>query len=270
MRRFAFSTAIAALLLTFSACAPQTVVPPGKQASVYFQEGEKFFEQKLYQDAIASWEKARDSYYSPELNTLAELKIAESYFLDEKYLEAAVAYEAFLKNHPDHPKVPDVLFQLGLSYLRQMNAKDQDQTVTRQALAAFETRLQRFPEKSGRPDPQIQEVKVYIDRCLNQLAAHEVEVGRYYLKTEKYNAAIHRLEGVFKKYPNYYDRDEAYYPSARPTCWPGRRPRRTKPSTTCSTSFPRASSFSPPRSSSARIIETALWPIAARQRYNSP
>jgi outer membrane protein assembly factor BamD len=43
------------------------------------------------------------------------------------------------------------------------------------------------------------------------LAAHEVEVGRYYLKAEKYPAAIHRLEGVFKKYPNYYDRAEAYY-----------------------------------------------------------
>jgi outer membrane protein assembly factor BamD len=211
MRRFAFSTVIAALLLTFSACAPQTVVPPAKQASVYFQEGEKFFEQRLYQDAIASWEKVRDSYYSPELNTLAELKIAETYFLAEQYIEAAAAYEAFLKNHPDHPKVKEVLFQLGLSYLRQMNAKDQDQTVTRQALAAFQTLQQRFPEKPGKPDPQLQEAKVYIDRCLNQLAAHEVEVGRYYLKVEKYNAAINRLEGVFKKYPNYYDRAEAYY-----------------------------------------------------------
>jgi len=206
MRHFAFSASIAALLLTFTACTPQTVVPPAKQASVSFQEGEAFFEQGLYKDAIASWEKVRDSYYSPELNTLAELKIAESYFLAEQYLEAAAAYEAFLKNHPEHPKVPDVLFQLGLSYLRQMNAKDQDQTVTRQALAAFETMRQRFPR-----DPRMEDVGVYIDRCLNQLAAHEVEVGRYYLKTEKYNAAIHRLEGVFKKYPNYYDRDEAYY-----------------------------------------------------------
>ena len=211
MRHFAFSASIAALLLTFTACTPQTVVPPAKQASVSFQEGEAFFEQGLYKDAIASWEKVRDSYYSPELNTLAELKIAESYFLAEQYLEAAAAYEAFLKSHPEHPKVKNVLFQLGLSYLRQMNAKDQDQTVTRQALAAFETLRQRFPEKPGRPDPLIDEAKVYIDRCLNQLAAHEVEVGRYYLKAEKYPAAIHRLEGVFKKYPNYYDRAEAYY-----------------------------------------------------------
>lgn len=211
MKRSLIAACFAALSLPLFACAPQTVVPPAKQASVYFQEGEKFFEQRLYQDAIASWEKVRDSYYSPELNVLAELKIAETYFLAEQYVEAAAASEAFIKNHPDHPKVPDVLFQLGLSYLRQMNAKDQDQTVTRHALVAFETFLKRIPEKQRDRDPRVAEARVYVDRCLNQLAGHEVEVGRYYLRAGQYQAAISRLSGVFKKYPNYYDRAEAYY-----------------------------------------------------------
>jgi outer membrane protein assembly factor BamD len=193
-------------LLLLTACAPKTVVPPAKQASVYFQEGEMFFEKGLYQDAITSWEKVRDSYYSPELNILAELKIAEAHFLAEQYIEAAVAYEAFLKNHPEHPKVADVLYQLGLCHIYQMLDKDQDQTSTKQALMAFETMLQRFPQ-----DRRKEEIQAYIDRCLNQLAANEVVVGRYYLKTKQYQAAINRFEGVFKKYPNYYDRAEAYY-----------------------------------------------------------
>lgn len=198
--------AAAVLFLTIAACAPQTVVPPAKQASVYFEEGESFYEQGLYQDAIASWERVRDSYYSPELNILAELKIAEAHFLAGQYVEAATAYEAFLKNHPDHAKVPDVLLQIGLSYLNQMGNKDQDQTTTRRALTAFETLKQRFPK-----DPRMEEVQVYIDRCLNQLAANEVVVAEYYLSAGKYQAAINRLEGIFRKYPNYYDRSEAYY-----------------------------------------------------------
>jgi outer membrane protein assembly factor BamD len=198
--------AVIALSLAVPACAPKTVVPPAKQASVYFQEGETFFEQGLYQDAIASWEKVRDSYYSPELNILAELKIAEAHFLAEQYIEAAPAYEAFLKSHPDHARVPDVLFQLGLCYVNQMGAKDQDQSATHRALMAFETLQQRFPQ-----DRRKEEIQVYIDRCLNQLAAHEVVIGEFYLKYKKYQAAINRLEGVFRKYPNYYDRAEAYY-----------------------------------------------------------
>lgn len=193
-------------LFLLAACAPSTVVPPAKNAGVYFQEGEEFFEKGLYRDAIASWEKVRDSYYSPELNTLAELKIAEAHFLGEEYIEAGVAYEEFLKNHPNHPRVPDALYQLGLSYVYQMLNVDQDQTATVYALNAFSTLKERFPE-----DRRMEEVQIYIDRCLNQLAASEVQIGQFYLRTKAYAASINRLEGVLKKYPNYYERDKAYY-----------------------------------------------------------
>lgn len=193
-------------LFLFSACSPTTVVPPAKSAGVYFQEGEDFYEKGLYQDAIASWEKVRDSYYSPELNTLAELKIAEAHYLAEEYIEAAVAYEAFLQNHPDHSRVADVLYQLGLSYTFQMLAPDQDQSATAYALNAFQTLKERFPE-----DRRKEEVQIYIDRCLNQLAASELNIGNYYLRTKSYAASINRVEGLLKKYPNYYERDKAYF-----------------------------------------------------------
>lgn len=189
-----------------AACAPNTIVPPAKNAGVYFQEGEGFFEKGLYKDAITSWEKVRDSYYSPELNTLAELKIAEAHFLAEEYIEAAVAYEAFIQNHPDHPRVPDVLYQLGLSYMYQILAADQDQTATNYALNAFQTLQERFPE-----DRRKEEIQIYIDRLLNQLATSELNIGQYYLRTKYFSAAISRIEGLLKKYPNYYERDKAYY-----------------------------------------------------------
>lgn len=197
---------LAATLMFLPACAPKTVVPPAKQAAVYFQEGEGFFEKGLYRDAIASWEKVRDSYFSPELNTLAELKIAEAHYLSEEYIEAAVAYEAFLKNHPDHARVPDVLYQLGLCYVQQMYNFDQDQTPTIYALNAFRTLQQRFPQ-----DRRKEEVQIYIDRALNQLAANELYIGEFYLKTKSFQASINRIEGLLKKYPNYYERDKAYF-----------------------------------------------------------
>lgn len=203
-RLFIFFILITIVLL--SACSPKTVVPPAKNAGVYFQEGEDFFERGLYQDAIASWEKVRDSYYSPEMNTLAELKIAEAHYLAEEYIEAAVAYEAFLQNHPDHPRVADVLYKLGLSYMNQVLKPDQDQSPTTYALNAFTTLKEKFPE-----DRRNEETQIYIDRCLNLLAASELNVGYYYLRTDEYAASINRIEGLLKKYPNYYERDKAYF-----------------------------------------------------------
>jgi len=204
MRRLPIFTLLFPLLII--ACSPVTVVPPAKQAGVYFEEGENFFEKGLYQDAIASWEKVRSSYYSPELNILAELKIAEAHYLAQEYTEAAVAYEAFIKAHPEHVRLPDALFQLGLCYINMMGEVDQDQSSTVQALNTFQTMQKRFPN-----DRRMEQVNIYVDRCLNYLAGHELVVGKFYFDRGQYKAAINRLEGVFKNYPNYYDRDAAYY-----------------------------------------------------------
>jgi len=206
MSRRLLSTGLASLLL-LTACASQpVVVSPANQASAHFQEGEAFFEQGYYQDAITSWEKVRQSYYSPDLNILAEMMIAEAYFADEKYVEAAVAYEAFLKNNPEHAKAQDALYRLGLANMRQMLDHDQDQMSTRQALATFRSLLQRYPQ-----EPRKAEVLAYIDHCLYQLAAHEMMVGKYYLKTGQYQAAIKRFEGIVSQYPGHHDQPELYY-----------------------------------------------------------
>lgn len=193
------------LTLLLAACSSQKVVPRNS-AEKYFQEGERFYESNLYEDAIASWEKVRDSYYSPELNMLAEIKIAEAYYRSERYEEAAAAYAEFLKQHPNDTRIDDILYRLGLSHYQQILTADRDQTHTENALQVFTELLRRFPEY-----PQVEEVGYLIQRCRNRLAEHEVYVGRYYLKKEHPQAAIKRLEKVLSAYPNYYYRDEAYF-----------------------------------------------------------
>jgi outer membrane protein assembly factor BamD len=191
--------------LSLSACS-KPVVPAPRTADYYFAEGETFFDKGLYDDAIASWEKVRESYYSPELNIIAELKIAEAYYLSEKFPEAAAAYEDFLKQHPNHDRVPEALYLLGLSYYKQSLPPDRDQTATTSAMVTFQDLLKRFPN-----DRHGAEVKVLISRCRDTLAAHEVYVGRFYLRTDHFDAAINRLEGMVASYPNYFNRDEAWF-----------------------------------------------------------
>lgn len=199
--RFLF---IILLTLFMSACSSPKVVPR-HSAEKFFQEGEKFYESKLYDDAIASWEKVRDTYYSPELNMLAEMKIAEAYYRSARYEEAATAYTDFLKQHPSDTRIDDVIYRLGLSHYQQILSADRDQTSTRSALGVFEELQLRFPEY-----PQTEEVGYLIQRCRNRLAEHEVYVGHYYQKKNHHQAAIKRLEKALADYPNYYYRDEAY------------------------------------------------------------
>jgi len=192
------------IVLLLSACSANK--PPRLSAEKYFQEGESYFENGLYEDAIASWEKVRDSYYSPELNKLAELKIAETYYVSQRYLEASTAYADFLKHHPNDRRTATVMYRLGLSYYQQILSADRDQTNTENALRIFKEFRQRFPE-----NPQTAVIDDLIQRCLNRLAEHEVYVGWFYQRTEKYQAAIKRLEQALEKYPNFPARDEAYF-----------------------------------------------------------
>jgi outer membrane protein assembly factor BamD len=191
--------------LLLSACSSGRVPPP-KTAEIYYQEGETFFERGRYEEAIASWEKARDSYQSAELTTRAELKIAETYFHKGQYEEAVVAYEEFLRQHPDHPETATTLFNLGTSYFKQILSPDRDQTMTRQALSTFERLLRQFPD-----DPRGTEAEERVSRLRDHLAAHELYVGRFYVRTKKAKAAIARLTGLLEQYPEHSGRDESHF-----------------------------------------------------------
>lgn len=219
------------LSLALSACG-KPAAPPARTAAYYLAEGEAMLEKGLYDEAVTNWEKVRESYYSPELNIIAELKIAEAYFLAEKFPEAVAAYEDFLKQHPNHNRVPDALFQLGLSYFKQILPPDRDQTATRSSMVTFQDLQKRFPM-----DRHADEVEILIDRCRDTLAAHEVAVARFYLRTDRFDAAINRLEGMFKTYPKYVNRDEAWYYLGRAYLGKGEKDKAAKAFSTLAEEF---------------------------------
>ncbi|MCD6581005.1 MAG: outer membrane protein assembly factor BamD [Desulfuromusa sp.] len=193
------------MICLFLAACGGSKVKPQNSAEKYFQEGERYFESSLYDDAISSWEKVRDTFYSPELNMLAELKIAEAYYVSKRYEEAAMAFDDFLKQHPNDFRAATILYRTGLSHYQQILSPDRDQSSTENALHSFQELIRRFPS-----DPQAQEAGYLIQRCRTRLAEHEVYVGKFYLKRKQYQPAINRLEGILESFPNYYYRDEAY------------------------------------------------------------
>lgn len=197
--------AVLLLALLLSACSGG-VVPPLLNADHYMREGDAFFADERYEDAIASWEKVRERYVSPEVNAQAELKIANAQFQAEKYVEASVAYEAFLKQYPEHPTLADVLYRLGVSYFKEILAPERDQTITVNALSVLETLLKRFPE-----DLRRSEVEPMMRECRARLAGHELHIGTFYLRKEHYAAAIGRLEPIIAQYPDFTALDQVYF-----------------------------------------------------------
>jgi len=180
--------------------------PLNRSPDEQYRDGEQSFQKGRYEEAVTNWKKVKESYKSPELSAKAEIGIADAYFLNKDYIEAAAAYEDFRKLHPRHERADYALFRQGLSYFKQINRIDTDQTPVRNALAILESYVKLYPDGA-----HIQEVRERIRDCRDKQVQYEIYVGRFYLKNENYQAAIARFEEALKMFPGLRHTDELLY-----------------------------------------------------------
>jgi outer membrane protein assembly factor BamD len=177
-----------------------------KPAELLYKDGEQFYQNGKYEDAIAQWKKVKETYQSPELTTKAELNIADAYFQNKDYIEAAAGYEDFRKLHPAHPQADFALYRLGLSYFNQIAGIDTDQAPVRNAQTTFALYLSLYPTGASLADAQEKN-----SECRDKQLQYELYVGRFYLKTDAYKAAIGRFEDSVKMFADAARRDEMLY-----------------------------------------------------------
>jgi outer membrane protein assembly factor BamD len=200
---------VGCLALVAAGCASDGPGELGEQPSAesYYQsalellEGERaflFFQDVNYARAIELFQEVIDNYPYSEYATLAELKIADVHFEQERYEEASSYYQDFVELHPNHEQVPYALYRNGLSSFERMREPDQDQTPTHEAVAHFNVLLERYPRSKHAPDAEMR-----LTLARNQLAQHEVEVGDFYFDRESWSAAIGRYRAALAHYPSH-------------------------------------------------------------------
>jgi outer membrane protein assembly factor BamD len=180
--------------------------PVNKSPDELYKDGEQSFQRRKYENAIANWKKVKESYKSPELTAKAEIGIADAYFLNKEYIEAAAAYEDFRKLHPRHERADYALFRQAMSYFNQINRIDTDQTPVKNALAIFDSYVKLYP--GGEHTREAQE---RIRDCKDKQLQYEIYVGRFYLRTDKYQAAIARFEEALKTFSGLQRNDELLF-----------------------------------------------------------
>jgi outer membrane protein assembly factor BamD len=191
---FIIKSAICLGLSTALAACSST--PPVKSAAEYFNEGEQAYSERNYEDAIASWKKVKESYFSPELTTRAELGIADAMYDNGSFIEAAAEYENFRKLHPKHEKAPYALFRLSMCNFQQITGIDTDQNPVNNSVTLFKSFLETYPDS-----PLVKDVQEKLAEAKVMQLKHEIYVGRFYLRTEKYIAAINRLQEALNRFP---------------------------------------------------------------------
>lgn len=190
-------------ILVLSACAEkQEVFDPAAvflTAEEAMHKGDFENARKGYQEIQ---EKAPEKGYDPSLM----LRIADTYYGEEKYEEALVEYRSFLNYHPVNKQSAYAQYQIAMCSYKQLSSIDRDPGMTRSALREFQALLAKYPRSSYE-----EEARRNIAVCSDRLAQYEHYVARFYAKKGSYPAAIGRYEQLLAEYPGASTEKDALY-----------------------------------------------------------
>jgi outer membrane protein assembly factor BamD len=178
-----------------------------KTARDNYKQGMIELKDDNHAEAIKYFNFVKNKFPFSHFATLAELRIADTYYAQEKYVDAIDAYRQFQKFHPTHPEVVNgyAAYRVGQAYVEQIPSDwflippshEKDQSATRDALRTLSNFIKLYKKSKYLP-----EVKKLYTRCIRRIADHELYVARFYLDRDKPRAAILRLEALLKKFPD--------------------------------------------------------------------
>jgi outer membrane protein assembly factor BamD len=210
-------------LLALAACASSRVsftgqLRYGKNAEENYNAGVDELAHDNFVEAGKFLEHVKTKYPFSKYAALAELRLADSKFVQERYPEAAEAYQGFVNLHPNHDEADYAAFRVGLSRYNDAPvdfflfppAYEKDQKELRVAVEQFEAFVKERPNSKYAP-----EVKRLLGLSLGRLAAHELYVGDFYYQRERWAGAAGRYERLVKDYPGSPHEAEVLFRMAR-------------------------------------------------------
>jgi outer membrane protein assembly factor BamD len=165
--------------------------PPEKM----YADADQMMSAGKYEAAAAKFEELDRSHpYSPEARRAIVLA-AYAYYKAGKVPEAIASAERYTVMHPGTKDAPFAHHIIASAYFDDMKGANRDQGTTRKALEQYKILKTRYPDSK-----YAEQADNRIRICEDTLAAHEMEVGRYYLKRKNYIGGINRFKTVVSDY----------------------------------------------------------------------
>jgi outer membrane protein assembly factor BamD len=194
---------IIVLLAVLAGCAAKE--PPFDAVSV-FRTAEENMRAKEFEKARKEYQQIQERSPDKSYDADLMLRIADTYYGEEKYSEAQVEYQAFLNYHPVHKDAPYAQYQIAMCDYNDLTTIDRDPTPARAVIKEMRKLLEKYP-RSGYDE----QARKYIAICTDWLAEYELYVAHFYYKKGSYKAAVGRCETLLKDYPGSRSEKDALY-----------------------------------------------------------
>jgi len=161
----------------------------------------------IYVEAVDALKKG-DAFYAAKKFKEAESLLPQSEWAAKASLMASYAeysrnafsnsifgLERHIANYPADKNIPYAHYLIAICYYEQILDEKKDLQPLVQAKEKFEFIILTYPETDYAIDARFK-----LDLIIDQLAAKEMSIARYYMKTEKWIPALNRLKIVVEKY----------------------------------------------------------------------
>jgi len=161
----------------------------------------------IYAEAVDALKKG-DAFYAAKKFKEAESLLPQSEWAAKASLMASYAeysrnafsnsifgLERYIANYPADKKIPYAHYLIAVCYYEQILDEKKDLQPLMKAKEKFEFIILNYPETDYAIDARFK-----LDLIVDQLAAKEMSIARYYMKTEKWIPALNRLKTVVEKY----------------------------------------------------------------------
>ncbi len=186
----------------------QAIKPPttNEEAIQIYQEGLDGMLEGNFLYASRKFSEAEGML--PQIDWASKSALMSSYCLYNInfYQEAVLNLERFIRIYPASPYISYAHYLIAISYYEQILDEDKDIQPLLVSKKKIEVYLERFPDTDYAID-----LKFKLDLVINQLAAKELLIARYYIKNEKWIPAINRLKIIVEKYDKTIFIEEALY-----------------------------------------------------------
>ena len=161
----------------------------------------------IYAEAVEALNEG-DAFYAgkkfKEVETLvpqgewaskASLMASYSDYSRNAYSNAIFNLERHIKNYPADKNIPYAHYLIAICYYEQILDEKKDLEPLLKAEEKFKFIIQTYPDTDYAIDARYK-----MDLIIDQLAAKEISIARFYMKTEKWIPALNRLKIIIEKY----------------------------------------------------------------------
>ena len=185
-------------LIFFSNCSKKDpIYEPTSKLDPYalYQEGMSAFDKNDFFLANKKFSEAELNFDKIELAAKSSIMSSFCLYSINFYNEAIDNLNSYLKNYPADKNVIYARYLIAIIYFEQISDEKKDLEPLLKAKSEIEFFIEKYPDTDYSID-----LKFKKDLILNQLAAKEVFVAKFYISTQKWIPAINRLKIVVKDY----------------------------------------------------------------------